>query len=107
MARESASLALTRRLFSRARSTAWSMVSGPSTRGNDCARACDTTARANTENSTAVAHPRNALVIGMSTLPFSLGLEFELRRRRSTTGRPHVGLHGPDSRHAQIHGRFI
>src|SRR5215813_5670775 len=107
MARESASLALTRRLFSRASSTAWSMVSGPSTRGNDCAQACDTTSRANTENSTTVARPRNALVIGMSTLPISFGLEFELRRRRSTAGRSHVDLHGPGARHAQVHGRFI
>src|SRR6266498_2071128 len=44
---------------------------------------------------------------GMSALLISLGLEFELRQRRSTARRRHADFHGPGARHAQVHGRVV
>src|SRR5215467_5335817 len=111
MARESAPLAFTRRLFSLARSTACSMVSGPSTRGRVCAHAKGgASTRPTTTRVTAVERRRAPLMTamtGMFVLLISFGLDLELRRCRPAAGRRNVDLQSPGARRAQVHGRFV
>src|SRR5262245_23395688 len=108
IARASAADALTRRLVSRARSTAWFMVRGPSIRGSGCAAPWGAVQVSTiVATTTPVQRRMSRSVACIFALLMSLDVERELRRRRPAASGRHVDLGGPRTRHAEVHRGLV